>query len=114
MSAIHSSHGGHSGGPSAGVRRSPAHNRFLVKLTVISTLGGLLFGISFAFPTLVKALGASPTFGLFVLVNVGSWFFIKKFAPETRGRSLEELEDDFRTHDATHLVHEAPAGVRGG
>src|SRR3712207_9318731 len=44
MSAMHSSHGGHSGGTSAGVRRSPAHNRFLVQLTVISTLGGLLFG----------------------------------------------------------------------
>jgi major inositol transporter-like SP family MFS transporter len=44
MSAMHSSHGGHSGGTSAGARRSPAHNRFLVKLTVISTLGGLLFG----------------------------------------------------------------------
>ena len=39
---------------------------------------------------------------------------IKKFAPETRGRSLEELEDDFRTHDAAHFVHEAPVGVHGG
>jgi major inositol transporter-like SP family MFS transporter len=35
------------------------------------------------------------------------------FCPETRGRSLEELDDDIRTHDATHIVHEAPAGVRG-
>jgi major inositol transporter-like SP family MFS transporter len=69
--------------------------------------------ISFAFPPLVSALGATPTFGLFALVNVGSLFFIKKFAPETRGRTLEELEDDVRTHDAAHLVHEAPAGVHG-
>src|ERR671916_2121052 len=37
--SIHSS-----SGTSTGVQRSPAHNRFLVKLTVISTLGGLLFG----------------------------------------------------------------------
>jgi MFS transporter, SP family, major inositol transporter len=70
--------------------------------------------ISFVFPPLVAALGATPTFGLFALINVGSWFFIKKFAPETRGRRLEELEDDFRTHDAAHFVHEAPAGVHGG
>jgi major inositol transporter-like SP family MFS transporter len=70
--------------------------------------------ISFAFPPLVAALGASLTFGLFALINVGSWFFVRKFAPETRGRSLEELEDDFRTHDAAHFVHEAPAGVHGG
>ena len=69
--------------------------------------------ISFAFPPLVSALGATLTFGLFALVNVGSFFFIKKFAPETRGRTLEELEDDIREHDATHLVHEAPSGVYG-
>ena len=42
MSAIHSSHG--SSGTAAGVKRSGAINRFLIKLTVISTLGGLLFG----------------------------------------------------------------------
>jgi MFS transporter, SP family, major inositol transporter len=36
-----------------------------------------------------------------------------KFCPETRGYSLEELEDDFRAHDAGHLVHKPPAGVEG-
>jgi major inositol transporter-like SP family MFS transporter len=70
--------------------------------------------ISFAFPPLVESLGATLTFGLFAVVNVGSLVFVRKFAPETRGRSLEELEDDFRTHDAENFVHEAPAGVRGG
>ena len=69
--------------------------------------------ISFAFPLLVAALGASPTFGLFALINLGSILFIKKFAPETRGRTLEELEDDFRDHDAAHFVHDAPANVHG-
>src|SRR4028119_1919908 len=61
--------------------------------------------ISFAFPPLVATLGATPTFGLFALINTGSIFFVAKFAPETRGRSLEELEDNFRTHDAGHFVH---------
>jgi hypothetical protein len=28
-------------------------------------------------------------------------------------RTLEELEDDFRTHDSRHLVHDAPTGVYG-
>src|SRR4051812_35329662 len=40
--AASGSHGGRSGG--GPVRMAPAHNRFLIKLTVISTLGGLLFG----------------------------------------------------------------------
>ena len=42
--------------------------------------------ISFAFPPLVAALGATLTFGLFALINLGSILFVKKFAPETRGR----------------------------
>jgi major inositol transporter-like SP family MFS transporter len=69
--------------------------------------------ISFVFPLLVEAAGATVTFALFAAVNVASFGFVKKFVPETRGRTLEELEDDFRTHDAAHLVHTAPAGVTG-
>jgi MFS transporter, SP family, major inositol transporter len=69
--------------------------------------------ISFVFPLLVGALGATLTFGLFAIVNVISFFFVWKFCPETRGRTLEELEDDFREHDAAHLVHTAPSGVYG-
>jgi major inositol transporter-like SP family MFS transporter len=70
--------------------------------------------ISFVFPPLVQALGATLTFGLFALVNVGSIVFVKIFAPETRGRTLEELEDDFRAHEhPTEYVHKAPADVYG-
>jgi MFS transporter, SP family, major inositol transporter len=69
--------------------------------------------ISFVFPLLVGALGATLTFGLFTLVNAISLLFVWKFCPETRGRTLEELEDDFREHDASHLVHTTPAGVYG-
>jgi major inositol transporter-like SP family MFS transporter len=69
--------------------------------------------VSFAFPPTVAALGATMTFGLFALINFGSIFFVRKFCPETRGRTLEELEDDFREHDAAHFVHEAPANVHG-
>jgi len=69
--------------------------------------------ISFVFPPLVESLGSTLTFGLFAIINACSFFFVLKFCPETRGRSLEELEDDFRTHDATHLVHRAPSGVHG-
>jgi MFS transporter, SP family, major inositol transporter len=69
--------------------------------------------ISFVFPLLVGALGATLTFGLFTIVNACSFLFVWRFCPETRGRTLEELEDDFRDHDAAHLVHTAPAAVSG-
>nr|WP_296070714.1 sugar porter family MFS transporter [uncultured Actinoplanes sp.] len=69
--------------------------------------------ISFVFPLLVGALGATLTFGLFAIVNAGSFFFVWRLCPETRGRTLEELEDDFREHDAAHFTHVPPAGVSG-
>jgi major inositol transporter-like SP family MFS transporter len=69
--------------------------------------------ISFAFPILAGSVGPTVTFGLFVLINLGSTFFVYKCVPETRGRSLEELEDDFRNHDNAHLAHTAPVGISG-
>jgi MFS transporter, SP family, major inositol transporter len=51
--------------------------------------------ISFLFPVLNSVLGSTGTFGLFVAVNVGSWLFVHKFVPETKGTTLEELEDRF-------------------
>src|SRR5919106_6736281 len=44
MVASHGHGSGHSVKATGGAGRSRANNRFLVKLTVISTLGGLLFG----------------------------------------------------------------------
>jgi major inositol transporter-like SP family MFS transporter len=69
--------------------------------------------ISFFFPILAKSLGPTGTFGIFVVINILATYFVYKYVPETRGRTLEELEDDFRTHDATHFVHKAPVGVYG-
>jgi major inositol transporter-like SP family MFS transporter len=69
-------------------------------------------GISFAFPPTVKALGATLTFGLFAVINFGSILFIRKLAPETRGRSLEELEDEFR-QGASGPVQHATIGAYG-
>jgi MFS transporter, SP family, major inositol transporter len=58
-------------------------------------------------------LAAMLVFMIFAVINAVSFLFVRRFMPETRGRTLEELEDDFRAHDAAHFVHEAPAGVHG-
>ena len=52
--------------------------------------------ISFLFPIVVDALGSTGTFALFVLVNLASLGFVARCVPETKGRSLEELESHFR------------------
>jgi hypothetical protein len=60
-----------------------------------------------------ESLGSTVVFLMFAVINFVSLAFVIKFVPETRGRTLEELEDDFRTHDAAHYTHEAPVGVYG-
>lgn len=56
------------------------------------------FFVGLFFPTLVAGIGISYTFFLFAAVGVLSILFVKTMVPETRGRSLEQLEEDFRTH----------------
>ncbi|MGP3992137.1 sugar porter family MFS transporter [Streptomyces sp. 3N207] len=54
------------------------------------------FVIGLVFPSLVSGIGVSNTFFLFVVAGVFSFAFVKLFVPETKGRTLEQLEDDLR------------------
>jgi major inositol transporter-like SP family MFS transporter len=56
--------------------------------------------ISFLFPVLNSSLGSTGTFLLFVAINAGSWLFVHRLVPETKGTTLEELEDRFETEGA--------------
>jgi MFS transporter, SP family, major inositol transporter len=58
--------------------------------------------ISFVFPIMGQAFGSTAVFALLAVINAISLTFVIKFLPETRDRTLEELEDDFRDHAATH------------
>jgi MFS transporter, SP family, major inositol transporter len=69
--------------------------------------------ISLVFPQLVQAAGATATFGIFVLINLLSIFFVARFVPETRGRTLEELEDEFRESGGRVVLHPAPVAAAG-
>ncbi len=51
--------------------------------------------ISFLFPVLNSTFGSTGTFGLFVAVNLVSLYFVWRCVPETKGTTLEELEDRF-------------------
>ncbi|PRI11118.1 sugar porter family MFS transporter [Leucobacter massiliensis] len=53
--------------------------------------------LSLYFLSLVDAVGITGTFYLFAAVGVMALFFVVKFVPETRGRTLEELEEDVTT-----------------
>ncbi|MEN0104722.1 MAG: MFS transporter, partial [Curtobacterium sp.] len=49
------------------------------------------------FPSIVAATGITGTFFGFAIVGVLALFFIWKFVPESRGRTLEEVEEGVTT-----------------
>jgi major inositol transporter-like SP family MFS transporter len=51
--------------------------------------------IAFAFPILVETIQIEGAFLVFVVLGLIAIAFLTKFLPETRGRSLEELEEAF-------------------
>ena len=48
--------------------------------------------VSLTFLTLVEGLGPTHTFWLYALFAVGAWIFSYYLVPETKGRTLEEIE----------------------
>jgi sugar porter (SP) family MFS transporter len=52
--------------------------------------------VSLTFLTLIEKLGASSTFLLYAFASVASWLFAYYFVPETRARTLEEIEAFWR------------------
>jgi major inositol transporter-like SP family MFS transporter len=54
------------------------------------------FAISLLFPVLTSALGPTATFVLFSVLGVGAIVFNATMLPETKGRTLESLEEEFR------------------
>jgi len=54
--------------------------------------------IAFSFPALTEKLGAGNTFLFFSIMMVIQLLFVWKVMPETKGRSLEQLEHDLVLH----------------
>ncbi|HET7313854.1 MAG TPA: sugar porter family MFS transporter [Salinisphaera sp.] len=53
-------------------------------------------GVAFGFPPVVTALGIGPTFFIFAAISVLGMVFTFTMVPETRGKSLEEFEEQIR------------------
>jgi sugar porter (SP) family MFS transporter len=48
--------------------------------------------VSLTFLTLLNGIGAPRTFWLYGICAIGAWFFSYRFVPETKGRTLEQIE----------------------
>lgn len=57
------------------------------------------FLVGLFFPVLLAGIGLSATFFLFALFAIIGVIFVAKAVPETRGLSLEEIEDNFKSKE---------------
>lgn len=48
--------------------------------------------VTFSFPFLLQNLGPSQTFWMYARYSAGAFLFVLLVIPETKGRSLEEIE----------------------
>ncbi|MBA2443356.1 MAG: sugar porter family MFS transporter [Rubrobacter sp.] len=62
--------------------------------TVLLWLANFLVSVSF--PVLLETLGIGPLFLGFAAICVASFFFVYAVVAETKGRSLEQIEEDLR------------------
>lgn len=67
----------------------------------VSALWIASFALTYTFPFLIKALGAGGIFFAYGAICVLGLIFVAAFVPETKGRSLEEIEGTL-THTQAH------------
>ena len=48
--------------------------------------------VSLSFPVLLEILGSSVLFLFYAVIGIAAFLFVLKFVPETKGKSLEEIE----------------------
>lgn len=53
--------------------------------------------VALTFLSLVSVLGQAFTFWLYGLIAIAAWFFFYKLVPETKGESLEQIEEHWRS-----------------
>jgi len=58
------------------------------------------YSVSQTFPTLLKAIGPTYTFLFYAACSAATFLFVMMVVPETKGRSLEEIEKSWRKHRA--------------
>jgi MFS family permease len=79
-----------------------------VRALAISLAGlinsGVSFGVQLLFPWELATLGASTTFLIYGLFAGAGLILVFRLVPETRGRSLEELEDELAAVATTREV----------
>ena len=62
--------------------------------TIANWGANLIVAVSFL--TLTQVLGKAATFWLYGVVSIGAWLFAYFLVPETKGKTLEQIEEHWR------------------
>jgi len=65
---------------------------------------GAAFLVSASFLSLVDAIGEATTFLLFAVACVVAFVWVWRRVPETKGKSLEEIEQAWTEHEAAQAA----------
>lgn len=76
----------------------PNRVRGLASSVAILALWGAYFILVFTFPILAEQLGTYGPFGLYAVICLVGFWFVRRNVRETKGKTLEELEDTFIAH----------------
>ena len=78
----------------------PLENRGVAMSAVTVTNWAMNLIVAVTFLTLVSVLGRAGVFWLYGVVAIGAWIFIERLVPETKGKSLEQIEAHWRAGKA--------------
>jgi major inositol transporter-like SP family MFS transporter len=74
----------------------PLHVRGIAMGICVFVLWMINFLIGFFFPQMVSWIGVSSTFFIFVVLQLAAIVWVKRVVPETKDKSLEDLEHYFK------------------
>jgi sugar porter (SP) family MFS transporter len=75
----------------------PLRIRGVAMSVVTVTNWGMNLAVAVTFLTLVGVLGRGGTFWLYGIIAVGAWVFCYRLVPETKGKTLEQIEAHWRS-----------------
>ena len=67
------------------------------------------FIVSASFLSIMNAIGAGATFLMFAVLCVIAFFWVRVKVPETKGKSLDQIQEAWAEHDKAHQAPKKPA-----